>query len=73
MSTAELYGGPQDGAKVTIGGQQDLPSVLYVGSKWLGDGYSAWSYAWSERKPAKYIAIPGRDGIVRYAFVSFKE
>ena len=45
--TATLYGGPQDGILVhCVGG---LPPTIYVGSKWLGDGYAVWSREPSEK------------------------
>ena len=48
----DLIGGPQDGSKVRISG--GLPLCVYVGPKWLGDGYSAWSRKPSKRFPARY-------------------
>lgn len=49
----ELVGGPQDGSRVTIGSGW-LPRVLYVGRKWLGDGFAAWSSEQSEMFPCCY-------------------
>lgn len=48
-----LSGGPQDGAKVRIGGGV-LPAELWVGPKWLGDGFAAWSRGHCASKPARY-------------------
>jgi hypothetical protein len=58
--TATLVGGPQDGAKVRKSGGDEghpymLPDVLYVGPKWLGDGFAAWSRGPSKRFPARYL------------------
>jgi hypothetical protein len=50
---AVLYGGPQDGARVTVGGGT-LPPAVHVGPRWLGDGYAAWSRDPSTRFPAAY-------------------
>lgn len=58
--TATLVNGPQDGAKVTIGGDNCLPLMIHVGSKWLGDGYAAWAREPSAKKPAAY-AWSGKD------------
>jgi hypothetical protein len=63
LTTAELVGGPQDGGKVTIGGGT-LPYELYVGPRWLGDGYAAWSRERSDRFPCLY-----RQGAEKYFFV----
>lgn len=54
VQEGQLYGGPQDGARVRIGGGL-LPVALYVGPKWLGDGYAAWSREAGPRKPARYV------------------
>lgn len=60
--TYELFRGPQDGAKVhTVGGE--ISSAIYVGPKWLGDGYAAWGSERCKRFPACYV----RDGN-RYVF-----
>lgn len=55
MSTKayELLGGPQDGGKVPeIGGT--IPATIYVGPKWLGDGYVTWGRVRSDRFPSRY-------------------
>lgn len=54
LKTSQLVGGPQDGARVTIGGG-NLPGVVFVGPKWLGDGFAAWSREGSKRFPARYV------------------
>ena len=54
FKTGELFGGPQDGAKITGVGEV-LPQTLFVGRKWMGDGFAAWSRECCERFPAKYI------------------
>jgi len=41
-----LIGGPQDGAKVVL---YDDRNTIYVGPKWLGDGYAAYSTEHSGR------------------------
>ena len=48
-----LVGGPQDGAYVTIGNRR-LPSLLFVGPRWLGDGWAAWGRQRSQRFPVCY-------------------
>ncbi len=53
MQDGILVGGPQDGARVTIGGGE-LPQRLYVGPRNLGDGFAAWSREACERFPAAY-------------------
>jgi hypothetical protein len=64
---AVLVGGPQDGGKVhAVGGQ--LPQVLHVGPKWLGDGYAAWSRKPSKRFPACYVMVG-----FKYQFHSWRE
>jgi hypothetical protein len=51
--------GPQDGAKVAdVGGR--IPDVIFVGPKWLGDGFAAWGCERSDRFPECYIAIQGK-------------
>lgn len=51
---AELVGGPQDGGRVhTV--CEKIPQTIYVGRRWLGDGYAAWSRKWSERFPVCYV------------------
>jgi hypothetical protein len=64
---ATLIGGPQDGAKVRVGGGT-LPCTLYVGPKWLGDGFAAWSSLPSERFPCRYDYIGATD---KYVFVCY--
>ena len=54
IQEAELSGGPQDGGRVkAVGGH--IPQTIFVGPKWLGDGYVAWSSEKSERFPVCYI------------------
>lgn len=54
----ELRGGPQDGAKVRqVGG--DIPATIYVGPKWLGDGYAAWGCERCDRFPCRYVMESG--------------
>lgn len=54
MQSYELVLGPQDGAKVPeVGGK--IPSIIFVGPKWLGDGYATWSRKRSDRFPECYI------------------
>jgi hypothetical protein len=48
--------GPQDGAKIRSGSGV-YPPVLYVGPKWLGDGFAAWSRKGSKRFPARYRLV----------------
>ncbi len=60
LNDRQLVGGPQDGAMVTHGAavwSNPMPRTIYVGPKWLGDGYSAWSREWSERFPCRYDAV----------------
>lgn len=57
---SELVGGPQDGGKVTIGGSSPVPDVVFLGPKWLGDGYAAWSRVRGATKPAMYVRKDGR-------------
>jgi hypothetical protein len=47
----DLVRGPQDGAKITGVG---IPEVVYVGRKWMGDGYAAWGREQSNRFPEAY-------------------
>jgi hypothetical protein len=57
-----LIGGPQDGARIKgVGGV--LPLRVYLGPKWLGDGYSAWSRMPCRRFPA-YYQYDGRSGYI---------
>lgn len=52
----ELVGGPQCGAKVHgVGGA--LPQTIYVGPRWLGDGYAAWGRDRCRRFPCCYVHI----------------
>lgn len=44
--------GPQDGAKVC---GQDMPEMIFVGPKWLGDGYASWGRERCDRFPAGYV------------------
>jgi len=62
-----LVGGPQDGAKVT---SQHLPAIIWVGPKWLGDGFAAWGRKHSERFPCCYV-LNGNDG--RFYFTPLPE
>lgn len=50
----ELCKGPQDGAKVKRIGDV-MPQRIYVGPKWLGDGYAAWGRERCDRFPCCYI------------------
>ncbi len=50
---ARLLGGPQDGARIKgVGGS--LPASVFVGPRWLGDGYSAWAREPCPRFPVRY-------------------
>lgn len=50
----ELCKGPQDGAMVKpIGGV--MPQTIFVGPKWLGDGFAAYGTEWSQRFPCCYV------------------
>lgn len=50
----ELVLGPQDGARVCeVGGK--IPSTIFVGPKWLGDGFAAYGADRSDRFPCAYI------------------
>ncbi len=62
IAESRLVAGPQDGARVRIGGGF-LPHTVYVGPKWLGDGFAAWSRHPSRRFPARYDY---RDGKFRF-------
>lgn len=55
----ELCGGPQDGAKVHRVGP-DMPQTVYVGPRWLGDGYAAWGSERCQRFPCKYVLEGGK-------------
>jgi hypothetical protein len=63
----ELVGGPQDGARICRTGYP-LPLTVYVGPKWMGDGFAAWSDEPSERFPAKYV----NDGGGQFLFAGMK-
>jgi len=52
-SGVELVRGPQDGARVTSGSGW-MPTTIFVGRTWMGDGFTAWGRAYSERFPLKY-------------------
>ena len=52
----ELVGGPQDGAKVHRVGPY-MPPTIYVGPKWLGDGYATWGYVKCRRFPCRYTKV----------------
>jgi hypothetical protein len=56
--SCELVGGPQDGGKVHF--SADTPEIIFVGPKWLGDGFVAWSRGLSKRFPAKYVYHGGK-------------
>lgn len=62
----ELCKGPQDGAKVKRVGDV-MPQTIYVGPKWLGDGYAAWGQNPCGRFPCRYVM----DGFV-FVFQSDK-
>lgn len=64
---AMLIGGPQDGAMIMCGGGV-LPLRVYVGPKWLGDGYAAWARQPSINKPALYEY----DGRANYRFARYQ-
>ena len=71
--TATLIGGPQDGAKVRKAGGEEghpyfLPDVLYVGPKWLGDGFAAWGRKPSKRFPARYSRCERDTGSFRFDY-----
>lgn len=49
-----LRHGPQDGSKVRVD-FDPVPEMVWVGPKWLGDGYSAYTrFGPSKRFPALY-------------------
>jgi hypothetical protein len=71
IAEARLVGGPQDGARVRHGGG-DLPLRLYVGPKWLGDGFAAWSREPSKRFPACYIYYGLKNGEQSFEFLQYQ-
>lgn len=63
---SNLVGGPQDGSKVTIGGTDPVPDTVFVGPKYLGDGFAAWARNGpSKRFPIEHL----RDRPGRHVFV----
>lgn len=54
MPSFQLVGGPQDGAKVSQIGAT-MPQTIYVGPKWLGDGFAASSAERCKRFPVCYV------------------
>lgn len=64
----ELVGGPQDGSKVRVyyvtneDGNQYTYGRIYLGARWLGDGYSAYSRTHSQRFPCIYVIDKSADG-----------
>lgn len=53
LGDAILSGGPQDGAIIHF--PDDFKTVyVYVGRKWLGDGYAAFSRDPCDRFPVRY-------------------
>jgi hypothetical protein len=65
----ELIGGPQDGAKIRSSGG-DVFHAVYVGPKWLGDGFAAYSSGGpSGRFPALYV----HEGSGRYYFRGYRK
>lgn len=54
QKTFELCNGPQDGAKVERIGPV-MPQTIYVGSKWMGDGFAAWSQCRSTKFTCRYV------------------
>lgn len=50
----ELCEGPQDGARVHRVGDV-MPQTIYVGRKWMGDGFAAWGREQSDRFPVCYV------------------
>lgn len=53
QDTFELCKGPQDGAKVHKVGDS-MPETIYVGAKWMGDGFASWGQERCERFPCRY-------------------
>jgi hypothetical protein len=51
--TYQLVNGPQDGGKVKQIGNE-MPATVFVGPKWLGDGYVAWGRERCKRFPCRY-------------------
>lgn len=59
--TATLHGGPHDGGKIHAVGERDIPKDIWLGPRWLNDGYGAWSSDGpSERFPCRYFRLKGR-------------
>jgi hypothetical protein len=58
--------GPQDGAKVC---GQDMPPVVYVGPKWMGDGFASWGREECDRFPEEYILCNDGKYYYRYRLV----
>lgn len=48
-----LIGGPQDGAKIRHMGDRP-PVLVFVGPRWLGDGFAAWGHERCARFPCCY-------------------
>lgn len=65
FTIVDLVGGPQDGAKIVT---LTVPAVVFVGPKWLGDGFSAFRREESRRFPCCYRYAAGA-----YRFVSQKK
>lgn len=64
QETYELLHGPQDGAKIT---GRSIPKDVYLGPKWLGDGFAAWGVECCPRFPVRYQRENGR-----FVFVGFE-
>jgi hypothetical protein len=62
-SKHELLLGPQDGANVC---GYDMPMTIFVGPKWLGDGFAAWGRERSDRFPEAYHRCPSGKYIHEY-------
>ena len=64
---AVLLGGPQDGARVHRAGDGNtIPPTIYVGPKWLGDGFAAWSAELCWRFPCEYHGYGGTRAFVKH-------
>lgn len=48
-----LVGGPQDGARIVC--YEPTPHEIYVGSKWMGDGFASWGREQCDRFPIPYV------------------